>query len=108
VVMPFMKELLSSVVKNFIRLDIAGENKTMANEAKQLGINVEFLSRLIPHNRMEYQNAPLLQLNYEQEATMSHAGLLTELKEILLLAECRKTVIMLSNMIISDVKTSYR
>ena len=101
VVIPLLKEL-KSIGKpvSYIRLDNAGENKTLSNEAKQLGINVEFVAPNTPQQNGVAERA-IATVVSRSRAMMSSAGLSMELKEKLW-AECFNAATILSNMSINS------
>jgi hypothetical protein len=101
VIVPLLKEL-KSIGKpvNNIRLDNAGENKTLANEAKQLGIVVEFVAPNTPQQNGVAERA-IATVVSRSRAMLSFAGLSMELKEKLW-AECFSTATMLSNMAVNN------
>lgn len=101
VVVPLLKELQSvGKAVNHIRMDNAGENKKLAAETKQMGVNIEFVAPNTPQQNGVVERA-IATVVSRSRSMMASAGLPLELKEKLW-AECFNTATMLSNMTVGD------
>ena len=86
----------------FIRMDGAGENKTLAARAKELGITIEMVAPNTPQQNGVAERA-IATVVSRSRAMMSAAGIPLEFKKKVW-AECFHTACLLSNMTVGDDK----